>query len=94
MKHFAQFVRIGATRFDVQNTPTDVVGLAFKDSDSTSLILMNMGATLQTAEITKETGRVKEVWQTSPSANFEAVQVEIGKTSFSLPALSITTFVL
>lgn len=53
-KHFARFVFMGATRFDVSGLQDNIFGLVFKsDSDQqtefgsakTSLILMNMGST-------------------------------------------------
>ena len=56
---------------------------------------MNMGESLQKIEVDKKTGRLEEAWQTSPSVDFEPLEVGNGNTatSFSLPGLSITTFV-
>ena len=98
MKHFANFIWLNATRFDVTGLPTNVFGMAFKSSTSkstqfgtakASLILMNMGSSAVSVQPSQAgLGRLVGGAQTSPAEDWETLRTS---SSVSLPALSITT---
>ncbi|KAH8111707.1 glycoside hydrolase [Phellopilus nigrolimitatus] len=99
LKHFANFVWMGSTRFDVSGLPSDVVGLAFKvdQAQSTglgdahaSLILMNLGSTIVNVDLGQVgLGTCIGGYVTSDTLDWQFGSV--GSTAL-LPGLTITTF--
>lgn len=98
MKHFANFIWVGATRFGVSGLPSNVFGLAFKSSAQqstqlgaarSSLILMNMGNSAISVQPSQAAlGNFIGGAVTSPSVDWQTFGAS---SSMSLPALSITT---
>ncbi|TFK87353.1 glycoside hydrolase family 30 protein [Polyporus arcularius HHB13444] len=100
MKHFANFIWLGSTRFAVSGLPSGVVGMAFKSpnqqSESTpvgsaraSLILMNMGNSAVSVQPSQAAlGNFVGGAVTSPSTDWQTFGAS---SSVSLPGLSITT---
>ncbi|EIW53353.1 glycoside hydrolase [Trametes versicolor FP-101664 SS1] len=98
MKHFAQFIWLGSTRFGVSGLPSNVVGMAFKNSNShstpigsarASLILMNMGTSATSVTPSQAgLGNFAGGAVTSPSTDWQTFGAS---SSVSLPGLSITT---
>ncbi|GJE99371.1 glycoside hydrolase family 30 protein [Phanerochaete sordida] len=98
MKHFANFVWMGSTRFSVTGLPANVFGMAFKapSQQSTqlgaarsSLILMNMGSSSVSVQPSQANlGNAVGGALTSPSVDWQTFGAS---SSVSLPALSITT---
>ncbi|KAI0353232.1 glycoside hydrolase [Trametes cingulata] len=99
MKHLANFIWLGSTRFAVTGLPANVFGMAFKapTAQSTalgtaraSLVLMNMGNNAVSVQPAQAAGLGKFVGGavTSPSADWQTFGAS---SSVSLPGLSITT---
>ncbi len=100
MKHFANFIWLGSTRFAVSGLPSGVVGMAFKSpnqqSESTpvgsaraSLIVMNMGNSAVSVQPSQAAlGNFVGGAVTSPSTDWQTFGAS---SSVSLPGLSITT---
>ncbi|TDL26630.1 glycoside hydrolase [Rickenella mellea] len=89
LRHFANFIRIGAKRFPVNNLPANVQGLAFKDSKGGSLILMNMSPNTIAVDLSGVTslGKFTSAIQTTQSSDWTTIK----KAVTSVPGLSITT---
>ncbi|KAI0634282.1 glycoside hydrolase [Trametes polyzona] len=99
MKHFANFIWLGSTRFGVTGLPSNVLGMAFRNPNShstpvgsarASLILMNMGNSAVSVQPSQASGLGTFVGGavTSPSTDWQT----FGPSGqVSLPALSITT---
>ncbi|KIJ57281.1 glycoside hydrolase family 30 protein [Sphaerobolus stellatus SS14] len=92
MKHFSQFIPIGAVRHAVTGVATSVRALAFKTASGWSLIAMNMGSGSTPFALPTGLGTVHQVMQTSPSADWANLQIVQAPSNVTLPALSITTF--
>ncbi|KAI0827357.1 glycoside hydrolase [Trametes gibbosa] len=98
MKHFANFVWLGSTRFAVSGLPSNVVGMAFKSAASqstpvgsarASLILMNMGNSATSVQPSQAgLGNFVGGAVTTPNTDWQTFGAS---GSVSLPALSITT---
>lgn len=99
MKHFASFIWIGATRFEVNGLPENVVGLAFKStkpqktavgSATGSLLIMNMQNTTKTIDLKSvRFGKPIGAFLTTESTDWQSVPAKVNAT---LPGLSITSF--
>lgn len=94
MKHFAKFVGVGATRFDVGGLPTNIYGLAFKSAGNgarASLLLMNMGSSASSIDLTAVgLGMLSSAVQTTSAQDWMTLHLT---EKPSLPGLSITTLV-
>ncbi|KAI0630269.1 glycoside hydrolase [Trametes polyzona] len=101
MKHLANFIWLGSTRFNVTGLPANVLGMAFKSpggaAQSTpigtaraSLILMNMGNSAVSVQPSQAGGLGSFIGDavTSPGTDWQTFGAA---SSVSLPALSITT---
>ncbi|KAF8589619.1 glycoside hydrolase family 30 protein [Ramaria rubella] len=94
MKHFSQFIEVGAIRHDVEglSTSSPVQALAFKTSSGWSFIVLNLGSTSASFALPSTLGRVNQIFQTSPAADWASLKVVQGPANVTLPALSITSF--
>lgn len=99
MKHFANFVFVNATRFDVSDLPVNVFGMAFKSSEQqstalgsahSSLVLMNMGNSSALVDTTQARfGTFIGSALTSQDVDWQFDTTK--STDVLLPALSIVT---
>ncbi|EKM52635.1 glycoside hydrolase family 30 protein [Phanerochaete carnosa HHB-10118-sp] len=98
MKHFANFIWMGSTRFNVSGLPSNVFGMAFKNpaqqstqlgTAHSSLILMNMGNSAISVQ-PSQAGLGTSIGGalTSPTVDWQTFGAS---SSVSLPGLSITT---
>lgn len=100
LKHFANFVWLGATRFDVNSLPANVFGLAFKAPQvqqtslgraRASLLLMNMDTISKAIDLSMTgLGALIGLAQSSASVDWQIHRTSA--TTDTLPAMSITTF--
>ncbi|KAI0649922.1 glycoside hydrolase [Trametes meyenii] len=98
MKHFANFIWLGSTRFAVSGLPSNVVGMAFKNPSQhstpvgnarSSLLLMNMGSSAVSVQPSQAgLGNFVGGAVTSPNTDWQTFG---SSSSVSLPGLSITT---
>ncbi|EKM52669.1 glycoside hydrolase family 30 protein [Phanerochaete carnosa HHB-10118-sp] len=98
MKHFANFIWMNSTRFNVSGLPSNVFGMAFKNpaqqstplgTAHSSLILMNMeNNTVSVQPSQAGLGTSIGSAMTSPSVDWQTFGAS---SSVSLPGLSITT---
>lgn len=92
MKHFSQFVTVGAVRHAVQGITDPNRALAFKTSTGWSVLVLNLGSTSTSFGLPTGLGNVHQAFQTSPAADWASLTVVQAPTNVTLPALSITSF--
>jgi len=91
MKHFSQFIPIGAVRHAVTGISDPIRALAFKTSSGWSLLVMNMGTASGSFSLPTNLGKVTQAVQTSPSADWLSLGNIKVPGNATLPGLSITT---
>jgi len=98
LRHFSRFTNPGWKRVDAASDDADVRVVAFRslDSDSLTLIALNLGTAAKTLTFTTSGfPKVSDAWQSSVKGTMsQHLTLAATATSLSLPDSSVTTLVL